>query len=801
MDAEGKRVKQYWIARATAKVTDWTRYEEAILLPENVASVTVSCGLSGCTGTAWFDDISIVRADPPAVPVGFSSPDKISTDDSLPVIIPKPWKETYGSARYDIGNIALVWDGVAESRRAKDRLQKFLSEITGKDISVFNAGEENSHAGPLIILGTWKESSLAGRYLSVIRKNMKFADLGPQGYVLASGNDGKRACIILSGASAQGTAYAVETFRQYPVKKNNRWFIPEGMIIDMPSFTWRGLVPGGTSIERIDRWMVPLKVNVIYAVPSRGYEWWKPPTDQYKEMLKKWVADCRERFITPVAGTRPDRGYVRRIKFSDPADVEAILNTYRDYYECGVRDFRIAFDDGPRTLEYPEDKKPFENDIAEEHLSLAERIYKLLKEMDASATFTVCPLHYYNPLDWSRQQLAYIKTLSQLPADVSFINCASITSETAAAHQRITGRKALAWDNWAAGFEGMNPLPNIFPPPAVKNDLQLPELVTGYQFPLLDKEMMWYMAADYMWNAGRYDPEESRARALRKMFGSQLVGSLVEYEKFITANTSLPLTGNTREERIASGQSLVRKLEDFRTKLAPLVPADMADNIEKTVGNRTALLQDVFLPQLNERPFPVMVPVTNFLPVINGKMDDACWKDALVLDNFRLPLSGSGKITPATIQTEARLLHDRNYLYLLFTCLEPSPENIRARMTERDSEIYTDDSVEIMISQPGQPYFHIAVNSLGALYDAKEQDAAWNAEITRAARKGESSWTVEISIPLSALGVKWSPGARFAFNLFRERYAGAKPEFSSWSVVQRRFHEPERFWLMELVAD
>ncbi|MDD2710949.1 MAG: hypothetical protein PHV34_23475 [Verrucomicrobiae bacterium] len=45
------------------------------------------------------------------------------------------------------------------------------------------------------------------------------------------------------------------------------------------------------------------------------------------------------------------------------------------------------------------------------------------------------------------------------------------------------------------------------------------------------------------------------------------------------------------------------------------------------------------------------------------------------------------------------------------------------------------------------------------------------------------STTVQMRIPLSDLG-KFSDGA--------------KPEFSSWAVLEKRFHKPERFWLMEL---
>lgn len=54
---------------------DWTPIDETVRLPENAASVTLSCYVRrGMTGTAWFDDVELVRVTDPPMEVLLRTP-------------------------------------------------------------------------------------------------------------------------------------------------------------------------------------------------------------------------------------------------------------------------------------------------------------------------------------------------------------------------------------------------------------------------------------------------------------------------------------------------------------------------------------------------------------------------------------------------------------------------------------------------------------------------------------------------------------------------------------------------------
>lgn len=111
---------------------------------------------------------------------------------------------------------------------------------------------------------------------------------------------------------------------------------------------------------------------------------------------------------------------------------------------------------------------------------------------------------------------------------------------------------------------------------------------------------------------------------------------------------------------------------------------------------------------------------------------------AVVADGFRL----AGARTPANDQTEARLVFDRNNLYIAVTC--------------RDSDMAT--------VQKGC------------------------AERTRA-----DAWTVEVAIPFAGLGLKGPPfGKTWRANICRVNRTPRR-EVSSWSGIEQHFHEPNSF--------
>ncbi|MDD3806247.1 MAG: beta-N-acetylglucosaminidase domain-containing protein [bacterium] len=805
-DAGGKILKQYWIARAVAKATDWTKYESQFQLPDSASRIQLLCGLSCCTGTAWFDDLSVIITDDRLLPDAVSSALSGATavgEITRPIIIPQPWKEHYGQQTIPLKKITLVVGQNSKDARFIEELCTFLKDKTREETPVLSLDDDLTACKNIILAGRHDDTPLIGEYLRRFKIPVNWSDLGDQGYVLSVGRLFDKNVILLIGNTWQGVYYAVQSFKQYLVSSGDGYMLLEGTIIDKPDFIRRGLVPGTMSLSRIDKWMVPLKMNIFFGpshnVITGSYEWWKPFTDAQKGQMADFVRNCEQRFIIPVAAVRPDRGYTRRIRFSDPQDIEALKIQLKDYYGCGFRCFHLAFDDGPIQLEYAEDKKNFAG-LAAAHYSLADTLYRQLKSIDQKNRLYITPKHYNNPLEWSPGQRDYMKVLSALPQEVVFNNAGVSTAEAASKFVEITGRKPFYWDNWATGFETMKPVPVIVPAPAVRNDRKMAELTQGYMFPLIDKEMIWYLASDYMWNASRFDPQKSVARAAAKIFGSEALQKLQNYQKLADETFSLALSGDTREERLLAAAKLTERFKQGLSALKGVILDDFYQEIETGVTGRIQLLEKVLIPQLQEKPFPVDVYRVDRAPVIDGRLNDACWKTAVTLEGFSMPLTGAVKVSPAREQTEARLCCDDKYLYIAFICHEPAMLQLKALMTASDSEVYSDDCVEIMLGDDRGAYYHLVINSLGTVYDAQKTDKSWNSGMKAAVSREKGAWVVETAIPLAVIKQKISATKMLNFNLFRTRYAGGRPEYSSWSVVERSFHAPERFWRLRFAG-
>jgi len=186
-------------------------------------------------------------------------------------------------------------------------------------------------------------------------------------------------------------------------------------------------------------------------------------------------------------------------------------------------------------------------------------------------------------------------------------------------------------------------------------------------------------------------------------------------------------------------------------------------------------------------------------PVIDGTPDEAVWARGQELSAFEL--AGGGV---ASQQTHARVLCDGQRLYVAAVCDEThmgemAAGGIRARLTQRDSAIWTDDCIEIFLAPyPAKPdYFHIIVGAAGGIYDAKEKDRTFNADVEVAVTRGQESWTVEVAIDLRSLSQQaYLPrqlklGDTVHFNLCREETPHG--ELSCWSAGGGGFHNRAGF--------
>ena len=87
-------------------------------------------------------------------------------------------------------------------------------------------------------------------------------------------------------------------------------------------------------------------------------------------------------------------------------------------------------------------------------------------------------------------------------------------------------------------------------------------------------------------------------------------------------------------------------------------------------------------------------------PVLDGKLDDACWDAARGISGFKQ----YGSESQARFQTVGYVVHDEENLYVGFGCIEPKPESLKIRPADEPVDPDTDegslfgyDSVEVML--------------------------------------------------------------------------------------------------------
>lgn len=205
-----------------------------------------------------------------------------------------------------------------------------------------------------------------------------------------------------------------------------------------------------------------------------------------------------------------------------------------------------------------------------------------------------------------------------------------------------------------------------------------------------------------------------------------------------------------------------------------------------------------------ELPFVLTAAVrTATPPEIDGRLNDACWEEAAVADDFVL-FGGRGY---ATVKTEARVLWDANNLYIGMRCFDANPALMKTEAVERDGRVCGDDCVEIFLIPPNNSvlarfpassrYFHLAVNSAGVCWDeiGSEAPDSWNARWTARTSVHDNRWEVELSIPWAELKSKprhqdiWDVN----FNRGFPKRDQAAAEYSGWSITFSGFHDPEYF--------
>ena len=184
-------------------------------------------------------------------------------------------------------------------------------------------------------------------------------------------------------------------------------------------------------------------------------------------------------------------------------------------------------------------------------------------------------------------------------------------------------------------------------------------------------------------------------------------------------------------------------------------------------------------------------------PIIDGRLDDAAWRDAVLITDFTQtnPVEGAAP----TEQTEVRIAYDADHLYFAFYAHYTDPTQMRANRADRD-QLRRDDWIAVMFDPflDQQRAYRFSVNAYGIQGDAILRggrsmrgppggggDSSWDALFETGGAIVHDGWTAEMAIPFKSLRYP-SRGAgehRWGFQITRTLQT--KDETLVWAPMTR----------------
>lgn len=147
---------------------------------------------------------------------------------------------------------------------------------------------------------------------------------------------------------------------------------------------------------------------------------------------------------------------------------------------------------------------------------------------------------------------------------------------------------------------------------------------------------------------------------------------------------------------------------------------------------------------------------TDSPPVVDGKLDEAAWASAAVIDDFRQIRPGDG--TPPSDRTELYLLYDKDAIYIGARLYDSgAPHDVTRNVLKQGNTLAEEDRLAIVLDpfNSGRSGYRFEVNANGVrndmLYVNNQLQSEWTVIWEAASEMGEGSWTVEMAIPFKSL--------------------------------------------------
>jgi len=186
-------------------------------------------------------------------------------------------------------------------------------------------------------------------------------------------------------------------------------------------------------------------------------------------------------------------------------------------------------------------------------------------------------------------------------------------------------------------------------------------------------------------------------------------------------------------------------------------------------------------------------------PVLDGKRDDACWKNAEIAGNFRTFQKAAEEPTQ---QTEVRLCYDADNLYVFYILHEKNMKKLAYGPAEdmRDMLNFSGDVAELFLDPDctRARKYQFCASPLGTRYDGGPGlGRKYNPEWKVKTGIYKDRWTVEMAIPFKALALDGEfygtpqKGEKWGIEFCRDQ--ARLHEWSQWAPTRMGFHEVKNY--------
>ncbi len=188
-----------------------------------------------------------------------------------------------------------------------------------------------------------------------------------------------------------------------------------------------------------------------------------------------------------------------------------------------------------------------------------------------------------------------------------------------------------------------------------------------------------------------------------------------------------------------------------------------------------------------EKAQPVKLPSFAKPPVIDGKLDDEVWKNAVVLKDFYQVQPGDN-IAPSK-PTEVMLGFDSRFLYVAFHCYD-EPDKVRANIPKRD-DIFNDDYVGILFDTFNDKrkayefdFNPLGIQADGIWTDGQGEDFSLDIVVESKGLVTNDGYTIEVAIPFKSIRYVGGKNALWGVHFWR-RIKRFNNELDMWMPISR----------------